>query len=183
MERTIVDTPFRYSEVRGNGIWIDVFPMDGAPDDYDAFLFKMKHLRKYFVWQLYFRKSLGGMKAVKESFGIKERCILFLCRYLLPTKACLRYVNRHLREGAQEYSFGSTGHWTDYSCIFIGDNNYHLTEEWNRIIDTEFEGETFRMLKDYDSILRRRYGNYMEFPPENARVPKGKDKFYWKNEE
>ena len=179
-ERTLVDTPFKSSENYDGGIWIDVFPMDGAPDDYDAFLAKMKHMRRYFVWQLYFRKALGGMKAVKEAFGIKEACILFICRYLLPTRACLHFVNRHLRKDAQEYPFGSTGHWTDYSCIFIGDNNFHLLEEWDRITETEFEGERFCMLEAFDSILRRRYGDYLQLPPENQRVPKGNDRFFWK---
>lgn len=182
IERTIAKVHFPSSEYYNGGLWIDVFPMDGAPDDYEAFLAKMKYLRKFFVRQLYLRKSLGGRKAIKEAFGFKEACTLALCHYLLPTRLCLKAVNRHLRKGAQEFPFGTTGHWTDYCCIFIGDNNFHLTEEWDDIIDVEFEGEQFKMLSAYDSILRRRYGDYMQLPPENARVPKGNDKFYWKND-
>ncbi len=180
--RTVAKPHFKSSINYNGGIWIDVFPMDGAPDDYDAFLAKMKHLRRYFVKQLYLRKSLGGMKAVKEAYGFKEACTLFACRYLMPTTACLHHINRKLREGAREFEFGTTGHWTDYSCIFIGDNNFHLLEEWNHIEEVEFEGERLCMLKDYDPILRRRYGDWTQLPPEKARIPKGNDKWYWKNE-
>ena len=181
--RTAAQVHFKSSENYDGGIWIDVFPMDGAPDNYEAFLSKMQYLRKYFVKQMYLRKSLGGKNAIKEAFGFKETCKLAFCHYLLPTMACLRSVNRKLRKGAHEFEFGSTGHWTDYSCIFIGDNNFHLIEEWDRIEKVDFEGEKFCMLADYDAILRRRYGDYMQFPPENARKPKGNDRFFWKDDQ
>ena len=45
-----------------------------------------------------------------------------------------------------------------------------------------FNGQQFKAINEYDSFLRQSYGNYMELPPENLRVPKHKDseKFYWK---
>ena len=182
-ERTVASVHFPSSDQYTGGVWIDIFPMDGAPDDYEAFLEKMKYMRKDFVKQLYLRKSLGGMRAFREAFGFKEALTLAFCHFLLPTKACLTTVNSRLRKGAKAIAFGATAHWTDYSCIFIGDNNFHLVEEWSHIEETEFEGERFYMLKDYDAILRRRYGDYRQLPPENSRVPKGNDKFYWKHDQ
>ncbi len=36
--------------------------------------------------------------------------------------------------------------------------------------DISFEGKVYKMVSDYDSFLRRRYGNYMELPPKSQRV-------------
>jgi len=181
-ERTFAELDFPSTRKYTGGIWIDVFPMDGAPDDYNEFLAKMKHMRKNYVRQVYLRKSLSGWRAVKDAFGFKEACIMFAYRYLLPTRTCLKAVNRQLRREARQYEYGTTAHWTDYCCIHIGDNNYHLVEEWERLGETEFEGETFCMLKDYDAVLSRRYQDYMKLPPEKDRVPKRGEKFFWKDE-
>lgn len=40
--------------------------------------------------------------------------------------------------------------------------------------DIEFEGYTFRAIKDWDAYLRIIYGDYMKQPPEHERIPKHK---------
>ena len=179
-KETIADSPHIPAYGFDGGIRIDVFPMDGAPDDHDAFEAKMLHMGKYFNQVLYLRKAIGGPSHIKEAYGWKERCILAFYYYLTPTRYCLKKINEWLRKEAQEFPFGSTGRWTDYSCIHRGDNNFHKIEEWNRIGYAEFEGHTFRMLEDYDAILRRRYGDYMQLPPIEQRKIKGNEHFYWK---
>lgn len=37
--------------------------------------------------------------------------------------------------------------------------------------DMEFEGRKYKGIKGYDSYLTALYGNYMELPPENKRIP------------
>ena len=177
-ERTLAQVRYPTADHCDGGIWIDIFPMDGAPDDYSEFLAKMKHLRRYYIQHSYIRKALGG----DINYDDKESLILLFYRYLTPTKWCLRKFNHLLRKGAREYEFGTTGHWTDYCCIHIGDNNFHLLEEWDHIGAAEFEGEHFCILENYDAILRRRYGDYMQLPPEKDRNPKGHDHFYWKDD-
>lgn len=179
-KETIADSPHIPAYGFNGGIRIDVFPMDGAPDDHDAFEAKMLHMGKYFNQVLYLRKAVGGPSHIKEAYGWKERCILAFYYYLTPTRYCLRKINEWLRKQAQEFPFGSTGRWTDYSCIHRGDDNFHKIEEWDRIGYAEFEGHTFRMLEDYDAILRRRYGDYMQLPPIEQRKLKGNEHFYWK---
>lgn len=179
-ERTVAKVHFPTSKDYDGGVWIDVFPMDGAPDNYDAFLAKMKYMRRFYAPQPYIRKSLLGFQEISHAYGFKEGFILFCYRYLMPTRLVLRLLCNKQRKDAQQYPFGSTKHWTDYCCIHIGDNNFHLVEEWNDIMDVQFEGERFRMLAAYDAILRRRYGDYMKLPPEKDRVPKGDERFFWK---
>lgn len=42
---------------------------------------------------------------------------------------------------------------------------YYYTD----LAEYEFENEKFLEIKDYDTYLTNKYGNYMEFPPESER--------------
>ncbi len=176
-------SPFIMADNFQGGIWIDVFPMDGAPDDHDAFEKKMLRMSKVFNKMQYLRKAACGLSTIKKAFGWKEFIILSFYYFLTPTKLLLKKTCERLRKEAQEFPFGTTSRWTDYSCIYIGDDNFHEIKAWSHIGLAEFEGERFRMLEDYDAILSRRYGNYMQLPPENKRIPKGNHHIYWKNEQ
>lgn len=177
---TICYSPFIMADNYQGGMWIDVFPMDGAPDDHDAFENKMLRMSKSFNKMQYLRKAACGLSTIRKSFGWKEFCILSFYCFLTPTRLLLRKTCDKLRKEAQEFPFGTTGRWTDYSCIYLGDDNFHHLEAWDHIGDFEFEGHMFKMLEDYDRILRRRYGDYMQLPPENKRTPKGNHHIYWK---
>lgn len=43
-----------------------------------------------------------------------------------------------------------------------------------------FEGNSFCAIKCYDEFLTKRYGDYMQLPPENERHPYHGGKYYWK---
>jgi len=179
-ERTLAQVRFPSSEDYDGGVWIDVFPMDGAPDCFDDFKKRMAGLQKLFNFHLYLRKSLGGRKAIHEAFGFKEACKLAFCHYLLPSRFCLERINRILRKRAVEFPFGSTGHWSQFCVLDDGVRNYQLCADAEEMLDVRFEDDTFKMFSGYDRILRNVYGDYMQLPPEGARVPKGNDRFYWK---
>lgn len=179
-ERTIAQVRFPSSKNYDGGVWIDVFPMDGAPDDFEAFKRKMKHLQKLFNLHLYLRKSMGGRMAIREAYGFKEAIKLAVCHYLLPSRLCLKRVNSELRRCARVIPFGSTGHWSQFCVLDDGIRNYQLIKSTEKIIDAEFESRTFCLFNGYDLILRNIYGEYMKLPPENSRVPKGNDRFFWK---
>ena len=177
---TVFHSTFALAEGFHGGVWIDVFPLDGAPDDHAEFEAKMLKMSKDFNKLQYLRKASTGLSFIKNAYGWKELCILSFYHFLTPTKRVIKKTTEKLRREAQEYPFGTTGRWTDYSCIYVGDDNFHHLEDWDHIGHFEFEGRPFRMLKDYDRILRRRYGDYMQFPPEDQRKPKGNLHFYWK---
>ncbi|MBQ6223119.1 MAG: LicD family protein [Solobacterium sp.] len=48
-------------------------------------------------------------------------------------------------------------------------------EMWDTMITGDFEGESFRMPAEYDTILRIMYGEYMTLPPEEERIVHFKD--------
>lgn len=45
-------------------------------------------------------------------------------------------------------------------------------------IEVEFERKTFKCFKNYDELLNRWYGNYMELPPEEERIVYHKPLFF-----
>lgn len=179
-EKTIAHVRFPSSANYDGGIWIDIFPMDGATDNFDAFKGKILNLQKLFNLHLYLRKSLNGREAIRKAFGFKEACILAFCHYLLPSRFCLSRINQKLRQSALEIPFGSTSHWSQFCVIDDGFRNYQLNQDAIEVVDAEFEGHLFKMFSGYDRILRNIYGDYMQLPPVESRIPKGNDKFYWK---
>lgn len=177
---TIATTPRKIAKGFKGGVWIDVFPMDGAPEDFNEFERKMEEMSVPWNKLMYLRKAACGIPQIKNAYTTKESVILAFYYFFTPLNRILNRLCDRLRKDAQSIPFGSTSRWTDYCCIHLGDNNFHKVEEWQRIGFIEFEGHSFRILNDYDAILRRRYGDYMQLPPEDQRKPKGDDHFYWK---
>lgn len=101
----------------------------------------MLRMRKEYKKTSFLRKAAKGFINIKKAFGWnwREFCILFFYRYFMPTKKVLKHICKKLRKEAQAIPFGSTGRWTDYSRIFIGDDNFHQIEDWDTIVDIEFE--------------------------------------------
>ena len=55
-------------------------------------------------------------------------------------------------------------------------------EDFTSVVKMKFENREFLAMNGYDAVLRRIYGDYMQLPPEEDRVPKqGFIHFYWKN--
>ena len=179
-EKTVAQVRFPSSADYNGGVWIDVFPMDGASDSFDGYKRKITHLQRLFNLHLYLRKSLNGREAIRKAFGFKEACILACCHYLLPSRFCLKRINRKLRERAIEIPFGGTAHWSQFCVLDDGFRNYQLCNDVEKVIDTEFETHVFKIYDGYDRILRNIYGDYMQLPPEESRIPKGNDRFFWK---
>ena len=43
---------------------------------------------------------------------------------------------------------------------------------FSEFVEVDFDGNKFYAIKKYDKYLRGLYGDYMQYPPENERVPK-----------
>ena len=48
-----------------------------------------------------------------------------------------------------------------------------------RYIRLPFENHYFSAIKEYDIVLRKIYGNYMQLPPEDKRIAHHNFKAYW----
>lgn len=180
-QKTTVKTQLPFTRNYDGGLWVDVFPMDGADDDHNKFVEKMIRLQRCWFLQLRYRNALGPFSNIFKAPNLKDFCILLTLKLFCPLRKKLKRINDYLRKEAKQYAFGETTHWSDFCCINVKDNNYHLVEEFDKVMETDFDGHKFYILKGYDPVLRRRYGDYMQLPPMNQRVSRHSHvTFYWK---
>ena len=52
---------------------------------------------------------------------------------------------------------------------------------WENYVDVEFEGHLVRNLREYNIHLSTIFGDYMQLPPEEQRVPHHGFTAYWKD--
>ena len=71
------------------------------------------------------------------------------------------------------------------ACVDDGIKNYQINKDIKETKLAEFEGQQFYIPVGYDRILRNIYGDYMELPPKEKRIPKDSKfiKFYWIKDE
>lgn len=156
VERTGIEFP--------QGLYIDVFPTDGCPSGWRGKIsawFRRNVLRFVMCYRL-----------VERPTGFKNRLVHFIGRMsaiLLPRVHTIRdvrdLVNRRVRTCPME------------SAAYCGTP----TPGWRELINIEpvsvfgepkmvpFHGRRVPIPNDYDTYLKRKYGNYMELPPEEKR--------------
>ena len=58
---------------------------------------------------------------------------------------------------------------------------YQELKDFQSTVMAPFEGEEFCVCNGYDHLMRTKYGDYMQLPPEDQRHPKhGHATLYWK---
>lgn len=163
------------------GIWVDIFPMDGAEDEREAFNSRCGKI--YTLWMDLFRtRSIQRGESPEYTSAMR-----FFCRFvrLLRLGWFNRYIAarkvRRISGIASSVPFGSTGHCSQMVMLMNGSKEYFSIEDFYSTITLPFEDMSVRAISGYDGYLRTLYGNYMQLPPESERVPKQSYlKFFWR---
>ena len=144
-----------------HGIWIDVFPIDGLPNNdlLARFQIDLCMLLRAMVISMttdFGASDLGNKAAVKKVLSVMAKAV------------GMQRVSRFESRIMQKYS----GRDTKYvACLF---SPYGLREkvEASVLFQTTtlpFEGRLFQAPANWNEFLSRIYGNYMELPPEEKR--------------
>ena len=159
---TIFEQDFQVNYDGPKGIWLDVFPYDNAKSDTSK--------KTYIQFKL--NKIIFSILHYKNNFFLSDRKLLikkmigFLFRPISNT-FLLNIQDKILKLDAKknEYNyFISLTTTYDYKSQLLKKDNYLPTTK------LEFEGKMYDVPKEYDYILKRIYGNYMELPPEEKRI-------------
>ena len=132
--------------------WDDDIDIYMPRPDYERFLKSYKSSNKFRL----FAKSLSNSEMVYARVCEMEKT----------------FVTSRLNFWTKE----EKGVWID---IFPVDGAGDTYEEACKRV--KFEGREYMITEDYDQFLRDTFGDYMQLPPENERVPRHSfNEFYWK---
>ena len=148
--------------LENNGIYVDIFPYDYAPEDVQErnrltatllSIYRVKLMKSgYKPWmeddRIVWKKRIGYLYyQLKSLFVTRERL-------------------------ARDYdTLAVAVHDSSVICERNGRTKLDCYDRsWvEELADYTFEGETFKGPKDYDKYLTSLYGDYMELPPEGER--------------
>ena len=158
---TKIDSKFDESEVNKH-LWIDIFPVDGLPED----IYKVKEIYS----RCNFYRTLLLLQDAKLGEG--TTCFRKYAKYLLKPlakfygrKRCVEKLEKIAKSNPYETSkYVGAVTWGLY-----GAGERMLKSEFEKSVELEFEGYKFPAFSCWDSYLTGLYGDYMQLPPVEKR--------------
>ncbi len=160
----------------GMGMFVDIYPMDGAGSDKDAVLRKLKRKKKF--WLDCLLCDLHG-KYEPSTKGLIYNILKFPGYCYARLLGAQHFLNK-LENLKNMFSLEESR----YIACMVWDWPIKFKEKtwFQETIELPFEGITVKVPKEYDALLRDSYGDYMQLPPEDQRVPHHEYRLYRKPE-
>lgn len=152
-------------------VFIDIFPVVGLTDTPEE-AEKLKKLSKYYANLRYSSEAFWPAARIEG----KKRFIKRLVGYLPARAKGYKYWLNAFCELRNTFPDPF-----DYEAFAMPDTE-SLRFALGKNIKTalyQFEGRMIPSFQDYDTFLSIHYGNYMQFPPEEERVPLHAQDFWW----
>lgn len=147
-----------------SGVYIDIYPIDSLPESNEEYMLRYKEFQKAvrtFVIRQCPYPEVPVNTTKKKIRALAKRCISLIYK-LVPHKKYAAKIDEILTS----YNGAETTKYGNYS--YPKPVNY-----FNAVCPFEkrsFCGIEVNIPADWDGHLKRRYGNYMELPPEEKRV-------------
>ena len=173
MDLTLRESSFTPWASAPTGIWIDIFPMDGASDDFSKFKRDLSVVSAFYKLAT---NSRSSHETFNNSMSLTYKCRLFLCKFFfIPKLSAYNRSMTRLFKGIvlrriKRYKFGETGHWTQLSCPIYKQKEWHVMLGFDEYVPEQFEGGEFLVFKGYHKYLTDIYGDYMTPPPVDKRT-------------
>ena len=157
------------------GVFVDVFPIDGIPGNIaerDRYIkSKLKLIFKNILYTCKNNAFRPGNKIFNATKYIVKR-IMYPSRKQAIIKLDKLWKS-HLFDSSK------------YAGVIVDvDALEHRgqvrREVFEKYTTAPFEGMEFKIIENYDEFLTSQYGNYMQLPPEEERVPGHAAPVYWK---
>ncbi len=151
------------------GLYVDIFPIDGAPDDIEQAramerrFTKTKHKLEAISTHITFGEYLHLLTMPKEWGRFARKTLGFFCR-----QAYRRKLLRQMHDICYQYDY-QTANLVAVYCGSYGPKEVFPKQWLQGTVAFPFEGMTVDLPKGYDQYLRQYYGDYMQLPPEEKR--------------
>lgn len=137
------------------GIFIDLFPLDGVPDNY---LLRCIHNFRCFCIRKVLWSEIG-----KNADKSKLKRSVYSVLSLISLKKVFRSYDKLTKQNLNSK-------WVRILTFPTPNNVFGYKRKWyENSSDIVFEGIVFKSIKDYDEYLSFKFGEYMKLPPEGKR--------------
>ena len=140
------------------GIFVDLFPIDHAPNNY---ILRALHHFHCFVYRKIFWSAVG-MYTAKGA----ER-VAYILLNKIPTKFLYARYNKFIESCNKKST-----KWTRVITFPPPTRDFAYKKKGAGVCEVEFEGVMLFGMKDYDEYFTIKYGDYMKLPPEDERKQK-----------
>ena len=173
-EHTACLYPGQTIETSSGGFWIDIFPVDGVPDEEQE---RHKFLSKVRFWMKIRRYYLLPDQSGIFDKNSRHRAPRKIISDIIHAITTPQFSANKLIKVCRKYDFD-----TSKRCAYLlgFDYNIYESQKFKEITKATFEDAQFNIPKEYDYILTKQYGDYMTPPPENERINTHQIKGYWK---
>lgn len=176
--KLVSEQVFNYEE-KDMGVFIDIFPFDGLPDD----LNKQKKIGKTMDGlKLNFMNSLGMLYA--RSYSLFRSFAKIILKYPMHRKLVKQggynFWKNLYENKALEYPFETSNYCGHLEYVEFSKAVYPTS--WfdaDNLVSIQYEGYNVKCIKNYDEFLSQYYGNYLELPPKNEQVSNHNYVAYW----
>lgn len=165
--------------IEPTGIWIDILPVDGLPSDEMEFLELVKRIRK--IQERIYRLRTGRYLKLSDTISVKDYIYCLIKRVLYYRYDIRALLDQHMQL-LKSYKFEDADYCGQLCVMDYPEKEHNPKADFEYRVKKQFCDMEFDVMNGYDNILRRYYGNYMEMPPEEKRVPPESltQKYYWK---
>ena len=140
------------------GLNIDVFPIDGKPDDVNV----QRRMEKM-LSSCSHRLNICGTKF--SLFNLHQPLIPKIAAHLRGEQYWISKMEKAMRR----YDFSTCRKAGSVSVRYNGLREIFDRSMFENYTELEFEGHMFAAFSGWDEFLSRQYGDYMQLPPENKR--------------
>ena len=160
------------------GVWIDIFPLDGVPDNKLDFVEMYNSYQK--IWGHLITKKIQFNRFCElKNFFEKIKLLFRKIRHLNGLGGHKRY--KQYNELIQKIAYGKTNYCSQLTVMDNGPVEHIPISFFSELTTLRFEDAAFSAIKKYDVVLKSLYGDYMQLPIETQRIPHQVFiKFYWK---
>lgn len=169
---------YRQKYINAVCVNIDIFPLDMMPDDRVTQIRLLSDIAKLQIKTrgLVYRYGISNnlYATIKKNLGI------FTCRILEKLHfLSLAKILQSQKQISVSYK-DQTTQTVAYLSSTSGRIDIFLPRKcFDDNVNLEFEGKYFNAPKGYDELLKHFYGNYMELPPKDKRIPH-QSECYWR---
>ena len=155
------------------GVYIDVFPIDGMPDDENE---RKRHLNRI-DWDM----RLLSWKRISKSrkVGAVHKLYQVIAKVMLAPFS-ISYFVKKLDKDVQHYSYEKSDHAGHLVTKAIWGKDAKPKELFEKAVKHKFETGEFYIPEDFDKYLTLEYGDYMKLPPKEKQFTRHDFVAYWK---